>query len=129
MLTAISLAEKLGKKGLLAFSLHPGVIQTNLSQHLDWSSEYSGLNAVDKEMGNREGWLNPSGFKYKTSSQGVATHIFAAFSPSLKDYNGRYLSDSSVPDLEELYCHGISQLDAEKLWKLSEKIVGEQFEY
>ena len=39
MLMAQSLAEKLGvKKGLLAFSLHPGVIFTNLSNHLDWQN-------------------------------------------------------------------------------------------
>lgn len=37
MLMARSLANKLGIKcGLLAFSLHPGVIFTNLSNHLDW---------------------------------------------------------------------------------------------
>ena len=41
MLMALSLAEKLGpKKGLLAFSLHPGVIMTTtLGNHVDWSVE------------------------------------------------------------------------------------------
>ena len=39
MLTAISLARKLGHRGLLAFSLHPGVIHTNLGNHLDWTKE------------------------------------------------------------------------------------------
>lgn len=34
-LMAISLAEKLGGKGLLSLSLHPGVIFTNLSNHLE----------------------------------------------------------------------------------------------
>jgi len=43
MLMAISLAGKVGNKGLLAFSLHPGVIGTNLSKHLDWSVELAGL--------------------------------------------------------------------------------------
>jgi NAD(P)-dependent dehydrogenase (short-subunit alcohol dehydrogenase family) len=37
MLMALSLAEKLGAKGLRAFSLHPGVIGTNLGGHLDWA--------------------------------------------------------------------------------------------
>lgn len=38
MLMALSLAEKLGsKRGLLAFSLHPGVILTNLAGHIDFS--------------------------------------------------------------------------------------------
>ncbi|KAK9427389.1 hypothetical protein V1505DRAFT_358841 [Lipomyces doorenjongii] len=36
MLLAIPLAKKLGPKhGFLAFSLHPGVIWTNLANHLD----------------------------------------------------------------------------------------------
>ena len=34
MLMAMSLAEKLGSRNLLAFSLHPGVIITNLANHL-----------------------------------------------------------------------------------------------
>ena len=45
------------------------------------------------------------------------------------DYNGRYLSDASVPDLDELYSWGISSRDARKLWKLSEKLVGQEFKY
>ena len=43
MLMAISLAEKLGRRGLVAVSLHPGVIRTNLSKHLDWTKEYASL--------------------------------------------------------------------------------------
>jgi hypothetical protein len=39
MLMALSLAEKLGDKGLIALSLHPGVIMTNLGTHLDWSKD------------------------------------------------------------------------------------------
>jgi NAD(P)-dependent dehydrogenase (short-subunit alcohol dehydrogenase family) len=44
MLFAISLAQKLGMKhGLQAFSLHPGVIFTNLGNHLDWNVDFPGL--------------------------------------------------------------------------------------
>jgi hypothetical protein len=39
MLMALSLAEKLSDKGLIALSLHPGVIMTNLGTHLDWSKD------------------------------------------------------------------------------------------
>jgi NAD(P)-dependent dehydrogenase (short-subunit alcohol dehydrogenase family) len=39
MLMAVSLAEKLGKRNLLAYSVHPGVVLTsNLSGHLDLSA-------------------------------------------------------------------------------------------
>ena len=41
---ALSLAEKLGDKcGLHAFSLHPGVIGTNLGNHLDWDADINSL--------------------------------------------------------------------------------------
>ena len=44
MLMAVSLAEKLGNKGLRAFSLHPGVIYTNLGNHVDWEGgDYAAL--------------------------------------------------------------------------------------
>jgi NAD(P)-dependent dehydrogenase (short-subunit alcohol dehydrogenase family) len=36
MLFAISLAKKLGSRGLQAFSLHPGaILDTSLAKHLD----------------------------------------------------------------------------------------------
>ena len=98
MLISISLAEKLGiKHNLLAFSLHPGVIWTNLASHLNMETDFDGLRkyqythapmeslltgigAADKTLGNREGWRE---FKVKTLDQGVATHVYAAFDPGL----------------------------------------------
>lgn len=39
MLFSLSLASKLEKRGLLSYSLHPGVIGTNLGSHVeDWES-------------------------------------------------------------------------------------------
>ncbi|KAL8718485.1 MAG: hypothetical protein Q9225_004386 [Loekoesia sp. 1 TL-2023] len=43
ILQSVALATKLGNKGLTAVSLHPGVIGTNLGNHLDWSTEFAGL--------------------------------------------------------------------------------------
>lgn len=40
-LMTVALADKLGKKGLTAISLHPGVIGTNLGNHIDWSKDYA----------------------------------------------------------------------------------------
>ncbi|KAK5046857.1 hypothetical protein LTR84_007211 [Exophiala bonariae] len=127
MLIAISLSEKLGDKGLVALSLHPGVIVTNLGAHLDWNTDWSALNQLDKDLGNYQGdWTE---FPRKTPSQGVATHIRAAFDPTLKDYNGRFLSDVEPLDLDEIQPHAISSREAKKLWKLSEELVGQKFEY
>lgn len=43
ILHAISLARKLGPRRLTAISLHPGVIKTNLSTHVDWEKEFKDL--------------------------------------------------------------------------------------
>lgn len=43
MLMAISLAEKLGSRGLVTSSLHPGVISTGLGAHLDWGADLDAL--------------------------------------------------------------------------------------
>lgn len=52
---ARSLAEKLGPKhGLLAFSLHPGVIMSsNLGNHLDWAVDIAGLRRSPQTQNNR----------------------------------------------------------------------------
>ncbi|KAI0885485.1 NAD(P)-binding protein [Annulohypoxylon maeteangense] len=127
MLMAISIAEKLGPR-VLAYSLHPGVISTNLGSHIDWATDYANLRKADQELGNKEGW---SAFKPKSTQAGAATHVFAAFSPSLKDYNGAYLQDCQVADpwVHTVKPWATSSIEAEKLWKLSEKLVGQEFTY
>lgn len=39
------------------------------------------LGNVDRSLGNAEGWGK---FQVKSLDQGAATHVFAAFEPSLK---------------------------------------------
>ncbi|KAJ5312272.1 hypothetical protein PENANT_c011G06161 [Penicillium antarcticum] len=128
MLMALSLSSKLGvKNGLLAFSLHPGVIFTNLGSHLDWSGDV-GLQFIDRQLGNREGWAE---FNPKTLERGAATHIYAAFDPALKANNGAYLIDCHVADplIDTVKPWGTSHFEAERLWKLSEELVGQDFAY
>ncbi|KAF2497542.1 putative short-chain dehydrogenase [Lophium mytilinum] len=132
MLFALSLAEKLGKRGLSAYSLHPGVIGTNLGAKLDWEVDFNDLRerALDKVQGNKEGWAD---FKFKTgdSGSGVATHVYAAFDPSLSGRNGAYLQDCHVGDpwTDTVKPWATNGVEAERLWLLSEKLVGETFKY
>lgn len=37
---------------------------------------------MDRELGNKEGFAD--GFDFKPPERGVATHVYAAFEPSLK---------------------------------------------
>ncbi|KAK2043182.1 short-chain dehydrogenase/ reductase [Colletotrichum somersetense] len=124
-LMAISLAEKLGGKGLLSFSLHPGVIYTNLASHLD---SFDSLRAQDISMGTKFMW---SDYNPKTEDQGIATHVFTAFNQNLNEFNGRFFNDCRVADQnnEEIYPWANNKSDADQLWRLSEKLVGEEFSY
>ncbi|KAI1073682.1 NAD(P)-binding protein [Whalleya microplaca] len=138
MLMAISLAEKLGPKGLLSFSVHPGAIHTALDTYMtDWEADYATLckffpiRPISSRlaMGNAEGWIKE--YEFKTLQQGAATHIYAAFDPDLKDFNGKYLLDSHVGDpwKDTIKPWATSSLEAERLWKLSEELTGHKFNY
>ncbi|XWW95270.1 hypothetical protein V2A60_003225 [Cordyceps javanica] len=125
MLFSIALASKLGSRGLQSYSLHPGVINTNLGNHVE---EFDSLRDADRALGNKEGWAD---FKWKTADQGAATHVYAAFAPNLNDHNGGYLENSRIADpcVETVKPWATSSIEAERLWKLTEKLVGQEFQY
>jgi hypothetical protein len=70
------------------------------------------------------GWNR--GFHWKTLDECAGTHVVAAFDPRLEDFNGAYLEDGNLGEVEPT---AKEPEDAEKLWKLSEKLVGESFSY
>jgi NAD(P)-dependent dehydrogenase (short-subunit alcohol dehydrogenase family) len=116
-----ALAEKLGPKGLKSFSLHPGVtFGTSLSPGFG-EEDLETLKAKDAEIG----WDEE--LDLKSLDECAATHVVAAFDPRIDAYNGHYLADGNLSD--DLQPTVTRQGDAEKLWKLSEKLVGETFEY
>ncbi|EHA27353.1 dehydrogenase [Aspergillus niger ATCC 1015] len=128
MLFSVSLAQKLGSKGLISVSLHPGTINTNLARG-DWSEMYESLGMGHILLGYfRSGQRE---ITWKTMSQGVATHVFAAFHPSITTHqnNGSFVQDCTVLKPEEVRSWARDPIEAEQLWKLTEDIVGETFEY
>ncbi|RPD54310.1 short-chain dehydrogenase [Lentinus tigrinus ALCF2SS1-7] len=125
ILFAVELAQRLGSKGLTAFSLHPGVIMTNLGRSAV-EDDFADLQALDKSMGHKQG---TEGFKWKTLSQGTATHVVAAFDPKLAEHNGAYLQDCQRAPEEDTKPHVLDKSSAARLWKLSEQLVGQSFDY
>ncbi|PYH96847.1 short-chain dehydrogenase [Aspergillus ellipticus CBS 707.79] len=128
MLFSVSLAEKLGDRGLVSVSVHPGTINTNLMRG-DWDESFKSLVQWFKTLGYFR--AGSSEFAWKSIAQGVATHVFAAFhdSVSSSENNGLYLQDCTVLKPEEVRSWARDPIEAEQLWRLTEDIVGERFDY
>ncbi|KAF4993033.1 hypothetical protein FGRMN_6769 [Fusarium graminum] len=132
MLFSNSLAQKLGGRGLQAYSVHPGLIlSTGLGTHLDFANMDADLGAFIKAhraQGNHEGW---NAMDTVPVEVGAATHAFAAFDPNIKASNGAYLLQARVSDpyTDTVKSWARDPVEAEKLWRLSEELVGQKFGY
>ncbi|KAF3930117.1 hypothetical protein ABW19_dt0206849 [Dactylella cylindrospora] len=65
---------------------------------------------------------------WKSFAQGTATHVVAAFDPSIEPQNGGFLTDCQIKPIvgdEAAWATGKENYD--RLWKLSEELVGETF--
>ncbi|TFK78017.1 NAD(P)-binding protein, partial [Polyporus arcularius HHB13444] len=125
ILFSVELAQRLGSKGLKAFSLHPGTIMTNLGRSAT-NDDFEALQALDRALGNKAGFEE---FKWKNLSQGTATHVVAAFDPKLDEHNGAYLQDCQAAPDEEMKPYAVDKNSAARLWKLSEQLVGQSFDF
>ncbi|KAF5602330.1 oxidoreductase [Fusarium pseudocircinatum] len=132
MLFSVSLAQKLGSRGLQSYSVHPGLIlSTGLGTHLDFASMDADLGTFIKShraRGNSEGW---EAIPPVPVEVGAATHAFAAFDPNIKASNGAYLLEARVADpfVDTVKAWARDAVEAEKLWRLSEELVGQKFGY
>lgn len=112
--------------GVRAFAVHPGVIkETSLNRHLS-QEELDG-------MGDAAAISAP----LKSVAQGAATTVWAATSPQLDALGGLYLHDSEVafivdsggdPFAPGVDAWVINPAAAERLWTLSEQLIGRSFQ-
>jgi NAD(P)-dependent dehydrogenase (short-subunit alcohol dehydrogenase family) len=124
VLFSIALDKRYKDRGLRAFAVHPGAIQTELSRHMDQDDL--------KDLMARRPSNEP--MKFKPVPQGAATTVWAAIAPELEGRGGLYCEDCHVAEEsnDETRMDGIRSwaLDleaAEKLWALSEEWSGETF--
>jgi NAD(P)-dependent dehydrogenase (short-subunit alcohol dehydrogenase family) len=111
ILFAVELDRRLAPFGVRAFSLHPGMITTELGRHLS-RDDYA-------ELGRRAAGRLPA---RKTVAQGAATTVWAATAPGLDDHGGAYLEDCAVSDAHAPWAR--DPVRAARLWRLSERLVG-----
>ncbi|ORY23533.1 short-chain dehydrogenase/ reductase [Naematelia encephala] len=128
ILFSAELARRLGKRGLLSLSIHPGSIWTNLGQSIkdDHEASLEALHAMDRQLGNEVGWRD---FRFDSPMEAIATHVYASFDPDVKEHNGAFLRYCKPCPPEDMHVWTLGELEARKCWDLSEKLVGQKFEY
>jgi NAD(P)-dependent dehydrogenase (short-subunit alcohol dehydrogenase family) len=119
-LFSVSLTQKLAKHGVESFSAHPGVIYTNLALHLEMK-DFEVVDSIAKKNTGRGFQLDP----FKTLQEGISTMLVASLDPELKGKGGSYIANCQIG---EPYEYAVDPENAEKLWSLSEKLVGQKFE-
>ena len=108
-----------GGKGIRSFAVHPGSIDSELQRHSD--------QGLIEEARNRAG----NSVVSKTLDQGASTTLVAALDPELQLQEGAvgYMSDCDFVEPAE-FCRGVrGQQSAERLWTVSEELVGQQFRW
>ncbi|KAK7007866.1 short-chain dehydrogenase/reductase family protein [Favolaschia claudopus] len=101
------------------YSLHPGGTYTEESIE------------TFREMGaiGDDGILKMENYDWKTLPQGAATIVTAAFDPRLNDLPGSFLEDSNIAADDRVAKHCKDPANAEKLWEVTEEVIGEKFEF
>lgn len=128
-LFSVGLQARLADKGFDVFAVHPGGIMTNLGRHMT-ETDITALRESFAARAKVDG-LEPRGFK--TIPQGAATSCWAATADELTGKGGVYCEDCSIGEVNEtsamngVRSHALDKGDAEKLWTLSEELVGESF--
>ena len=121
VLFAVGLERRLAARGVHANALHPGGIVTELGRHLQ---------PEDFEMLAKR----TSGLSFKSIEAGAATSVLAATAPELEGRGGLYLEDCRIaavndaPDaLNGVKSYALDPENAERLWQVSEQLVGQRF--
>jgi NAD(P)-dependent dehydrogenase (short-subunit alcohol dehydrogenase family) len=116
VLFAVGLERRLAGAGVHANALHPGAIMTELGRHLQ-AEDFEFLRARN------------SGMQFKTVES-----VFAATAPELEGRGGLYLEDCHVATVNDapnalngVKSYALDADNAERLWSVSEKLVGERF--
>ncbi|KAF7365618.1 Short-chain dehydrogenase/reductase family protein [Mycena venus] len=120
VLSAIELSKR-SKGQINSYSLNPGAIFTNIMQKGEATAAMQKMGVLDADG-------QPSSEIFKTIPQGASTTLVAAFDPTLNDKPGAYLDDCVVFN-EPIPPGSSDRANAEKLWTVTEEIIGETFTF
>lgn len=125
-LFAVGLDRRGQAHGVRAFAVHPGGIMTDLQRYMP------------REEQQAMGWIDEHGNvndRFKTPSQGAATSVWCATNAQLEGKGGVYCEDCDIASAVPADDKGFSGVRpwaidpelADKLWALSERMIGARF--
>lgn len=106
LLFARSLARKFAGTKQTANAVHPGVIATNLTRHMNVFA--------------RVGFPIAGAIALKSIPEGAATQCYVASHPSLATVSGEYFADSNISKSTR---DGLDVAMGDRLWKVTEELV------
>ena len=124
ILFSVGLEQRFADKGVHAYAVHPGGIQTNLGRHLSDEESAALMERIT---------ANDPDFAWKNIPQGAATSAWAATASELEGQGGVYCEDCHVAQLDDESADGgvrsyaLDPQAADQLWSLSEEMTGETF--
>lgn len=132
-LFAVELDRRLAPRGAHAYSVHPGMIATELGRHLDEELMARMQKRIKQraESAEKKTGARPD-MSFKSVEAGAATQVWAATHPDLEAHGGRYLADCQVGILggntgeHGVEAHAQDPSSARRLWTLSEEWVGQE---
>ena len=131
VLFAVGLEERMGEKGIHSYALHPGGIHTNLGRHMSEEDVQNLMERIRKSAEDRGEEPQP----FKTIPQGAATTCWVATTEELEGAGGLYCEDCHVADEDNedtgggVRSYAVDKENAERLWAMSEEMVGQSFDY
>jgi NAD(P)-dependent dehydrogenase (short-subunit alcohol dehydrogenase family) len=145
ILFARALDARGSKVGVRAFSVHPGlIITTELSRSVERETNVAFWKGIGLMDANETLVVNPLR-QFKNAQQGASTTVWAATSPLLEGKGGLYCENNNIAPSEDqlinqsptYFCdergfsgvkgYAVDLASADKLWTLSEKLIGVSF--
>lgn len=114
-----ALALRLHKRHISVFTLNPGSIKSPLQRYLSDEVRAAAMAAAKSENAD---FVVP---ERKTLQQGCATQLRAALDPSLSAQSGAYLDHCQIVEPRE---HRDTYHAMARVWRLSEELVGAEFD-
>jgi len=135
-LFALEYDRRLRERGVSAYSVHPGVIMTELGRHMTEETMQQMQDHVRAQAETSGEALpdEPPEMTFKSVEAGAATQCWAATAPELDDQGGKYLANCRVAVVggdtgeDGVAPYAQDPETAARLWALSEEWVGQKLE-